>query len=85
MDILGVNLAFVNVDGWRAREGDDPGGRGTGNQGCGRGRCWQGWYVSVIVVMGGVGIFIVEVEGGSVVAGRSMREGRDIGRAVCSG
>jgi hypothetical protein len=26
MYILGLNLAYVNVDGRRAREGDDPGG-----------------------------------------------------------
>ncbi len=30
MDILGVDLAYIDVDGRGAREGDDPGGRGTG-------------------------------------------------------
>jgi hypothetical protein len=34
MDILGVELADVNADGRRAGEGDDPGGRGTWDQGC---------------------------------------------------
>jgi hypothetical protein len=28
MDILGVDLAYVKVDGRGAREGDDPGGGG---------------------------------------------------------
>ena len=85
MDILGADLAYVDVDGREAREGDDPGGRGTGSQGCDRGHCGQGWDVSVIIVVGGVGIFVVEVEGGNVIEGSSMREGREIGRIVCSG
>jgi hypothetical protein len=85
MDILGVDLAYVDVDGKGTREGDDPGGRGTGIQGCDRGHCGQGWDVSVIIVMGGVGIFIAKAVGGNVVKGSSMRKCRDVGRTVCSG
>jgi hypothetical protein len=39
MEILRANLAYVDVGGGRAREGDDHGGRGTGIQGCDGGYC----------------------------------------------
>jgi hypothetical protein len=85
MDILGVYFAYVNIDGRGAREGDDPGGRGTGSRGCNRGHCRQGWDVSIIIVLGGVGICVIaKAEGCNVVRGVSMRESRDIGRIVCS-
>jgi hypothetical protein len=85
MDILGVNLAYVDVDGRGAREDDDPGGRGAGIQGCDRGHCGQSWDVSVIIIVGMVGTFVVEAEGCNVVKDSSMRQCRDIGRTVCSG
>jgi hypothetical protein len=62
------------------------GGRGTGSQGCDRGHCGRGWDVSVIIIVGRVGIFVlVEVKGGNVNEGSNMREGRDVGRIACSG
>jgi hypothetical protein len=82
---LGVDLAYINVDGREAREGDDPGERGAGIWECDRGHCGRGWDVSVIIIVGGVGIFVVKAEGGNVVEGSSMRKCRDVGRTVCSG
>jgi hypothetical protein len=78
--ILGIDLANVDTDRERVRDGDDFSGGGAGGQGCLVGGSCRGQSWSIPIILVGVGGVIIDGQGRGFGGGRSSSRS-----AVCCG